>query len=158
MKLLIEHYSRAWIAIVLAVSVVFAFSKMTYQGRQGVSAFLGNMMERVLYINSEKTGDAFDAYMQNNFPQICLKDSYHIRAGRETEIQDCFYAIDSEGCNLSVDILRGWNSLGEEIDLALSPTGTFCVQEPGRYWIMASATDKNGMQKDIIVQIFVNRE
>lgn len=158
MRLLVEYYARVWITVLISVSVILAFSMATYNGQQSFPTTLGKMMEMVLSVKSEKTGSAFDSYMKNIPPMFSVKNIDKIKAGKEVRISDCFSAFDSEGREISVNIVCGWNEIGDFINLSISSEGTFCIEDPGRYWIMASATDKWGLKKDIMVQIFVNRE
>jgi len=157
MRMIVEYYGKSWIAVLVALCVFGIFSELTYEGKRGIPAILGHTMTKVLIQKEMYQNQMYETHMDHVLPEIYVKEDCKIVAGQYIEIQSCFGAKDCTGIELMVKIEDVWKGEGEAVQVSILPNDTFCIHEPGQYWLKLSATDTNGFRKEVITQIFVNR-
>ncbi len=165
MKLLMEHYGAAVIAILVALTLAGMWQKLSFLGAEGVPEIVGEIITGALQKKEAVSGngEAFITYKGEVMPELVVSNSYAFQVNDERLIQDGLMAVyppdAEEQGSVSLRVLEAWSADELKTPAILTNRGYF-IKFPRRgvYWVRVKISTESGKTAEKMLQIFVNEE
>ena len=158
MKLIIENYGRAIVALCIFTGIMGFFYQISYKNKQGVAQLMGIMIEETIHADTllTETGEAFFQYNSKPLPKIFFKNAYALKVSEYVKVSDCFYAKDYKGNSISVQVTNIYNaSKGSVSTIIKNGIEFFYFELAGIYEVYVKAVDTEGKTQIAYVKLFV---
>jgi len=161
MKAVMEHYGGMIIAVITGAALLLFLASVSYGGERGITGVMGYLAYETLEkVSSQSPAEnAFLAYKQRVEPVIYYDEAYELTTGVYIPVENCFQALNQEGENIPVEMVKIEHTDGTEV-FTQEHQGRRCFyfEIPGIYKVYVRATDSKNCNSMIMVKVPVNRE
>ena len=158
MRKIFATYGVAVVSVIVALSLFTFCFEVSFGNRQNLQQIFGIIMQSEMdkYTSQTELGTAFDEVGGHILPTIELINADAIVKGQKISLTQVLKAYDRNGASVSVSLKEVWKEdWTKDASVSRVNHSQLIFARAGVYWLLVSAEDAQGYQRENIVKIYV---